>query len=83
MEEAPLNDIDLLQERIDQINALNADELTDADIDALVANLRHMRAMKASGQKPARAKTDLAAILDIVRADPPAKTEPMFKRRKL
>jgi hypothetical protein len=77
------NEIDTLMLRIDEINHKDP-PLDHDDITALIANARRMRQLKSQGQKPSRATSTLADILDIVRVAPeePSST-PTFKRRKL
>lgn len=57
-----MNDIDLLMQRVDEINAKDP-PYTAEDISVIIAYHRNARARKAAGIKPERPKVDLEAIL--------------------
>lgn len=59
-----MNDINLLMQRIEEINTKGADELTAGDIDDIIENCRQYRARKARGEKVAvKATVDLSSIV--------------------
>jgi hypothetical protein len=63
-----MNDINTLMSRIDTINAKTPRDLTDSDIDTLIAFHRRNRARKAAGQKgetPTKSTIDISALLNL------------------
>lgn len=79
LEIQPMNDINTLMQRVDEINSKSPSELTPSDIDTIIAYHRQQRARRAAGEKPIRQKVDLEAILGKMA---PAKPKtPIFTRR--
>lgn len=77
------NELDDLMHRIDQINSKAPSELTPSDIDAVIRYHRTLRAKKAAGEKPSRAKKTSSVSLDtILSAIPSTKStaEPIKRR---
>jgi len=72
-----MNDLNLLMARVDEINAKAAADLTADDIDTIILYHRQSRARKASGEKPAKPKVDLSAILNLK----PKSAAPAITRR--
>lgn len=60
------NDLDDLMHRIDEINAKAPSELTPSDIDSVIKYHRSLRAKKAAGEKPTRAKKTSSVSLDTI-----------------
>jgi hypothetical protein len=74
-----MNDIDLLMERVTEINLKSAPELTSDDIDTIVMFQRQQRARRAAGEKPVRPKVDLESILGKI--GPTKSKTPIFTRK--
>jgi len=66
-----MSDVDLLMD-------LDPLSLSDADIDAIVAYHRNIRAKKAAGEKPTKTKVDVSsAVSSILNKIKPAETKPV------
>ena len=66
-----MSDLDLLMD-------LDPLSLSDADIDAIVAYHRNIRAKKAAGEKPTKPKVDVSsAVSSILNKIKPAETKPV------
>lgn len=66
-----MNDIDLLMDT-DPLS------LSNADIDAIIAYHRNIRAKKAAGEKPTKPKVDVSsAVSSILNKIKPAETKPV------
>lgn len=66
-----MSDVDLLMDT-------NPLDLTDQDIDAIVAYHRNIRAKKAAGEKPTKPKVDVSsAVSSILNKIKPAETKPV------
>lgn len=66
-----MSDVDLLMD-------LDPLSLSDADIDAIVAYHRNIRAKKAAGEKPTKPKVDVSsAVSSILNKIKPAETKPV------
>jgi hypothetical protein len=74
------NDINLLMQRVDEINAKAPFEYTDTDISIIIAYHRQQRARRAAGEKPVRPKIDLESILGKIA---PAKSKTPIVTRRL
>lgn len=70
------NDIDILMSYIHEINAKPAAEVTDLDIDRLVAYHRHNRARRAAGYKPAKPDKPKVDVLGLLQITPKPKLPP-------
>lgn len=66
-----MSDVDLLMD-------LDPLSLSDADIDAIIAYHRNIRAKKAAGEKPTKPKVDVSsAVSSILNKIKPAETKPV------
>ena len=67
-----MSDVDLLMD-------LDPLSLSDADIDAIVAYHRNIRAKKAAGEKPAKPKVDVSSAVSSIlnKIKPAAETKPV------
>lgn len=63
-----MNDIDLLMQRVEEINLKTADELTSNDIATIIAYHRHNRSRLIAGEKPKKPSVDLSGILAGIKA---------------
>ena len=77
-----MNDINLLMQRIDDINSKGPGELTTNDIDVIIAYHRNQRARRAAGIKAEKPKVDISAIMSrIAPASVKSDARPMFTRK--
>lgn len=60
--EPEFNSVNELMRRVDEINAKDPTELTDRELDVLIAYHRRNRAKKAAGIKPTRARNSGTAM---------------------
>jgi len=77
------NDLNTLMSRIDAINSKSPHELTDDDLNDLIAYHRRARARKAAGEKldkPSKPTVDLGSLLNLPTAKP-ASSLPQITRR--
>lgn len=67
------SDLDLLMTRISEINSKSAAEVTDHDIEVLIAYHRHNRSRRASGHKPAKLEKPKVDVLGLLNMAPKPK----------
>jgi predicted nucleotidyltransferase len=74
------SDLDILMDHVHEINAKAVADVTDRDIDILIAYYRNQRARRAAGEKPAkfaRPKVDILGILGMTPKAVPQITGPV------
>jgi predicted nucleotidyltransferase len=71
MPDAP-TDLDILMSHVHEINAKTVAEVTDRDIDILVAYHRHNRARRLAGYKPAKVEKPKIDVLGLLNIKPSA-----------
>ena len=78
-----MNDINLLMQRMDEINAKSAEDLLPNDISIVIAYHRNQRARRAAGEKTVKPKekstVNIAEILGQLNPKPAAQA--VFKRK--
>lgn len=68
-----MNDLDILMQHVAEINAKTPQDVTDRDLDILIAFHRNNRARRAAGHKlakPEKAKVDVLGLLNMTPAKP-------------
>lgn len=68
----PQSDLDILMSHVHEINSKSAAEVTDRDIDILIAYHRHNRARKVAGYRPTRPERPKVDVLGLLNIKPQA-----------
>lgn len=64
---------------LDELMTKDPLDLSDQDIEAIIAHHRNIRAKRASGEKPTKSKIDISSILNKVKP----KEEVKIERRRI